>query len=167
MPKSRWKPCTICRRWFLPNPRVGARQRACGKPACQTARRQKTQASWRRLNPDYATAYRIQQRKAKTDPPAEPLRMPAPLNQLPWDLAKDQFGSQGADFIGVACRLVLTAAKDQFLAYLIDPTRLSGTLRTFPEKTSSVLPHTEPRTGGNHATGVSPTRPALGTSASP
>ena len=161
MPKSRWKPCTICRRWFLPNPRVGARQRACGKPECQTARRRKTQASWRRLNPDYGAAYRIQQRNGQTKPPAEPPRLPPPLNQLPWDLAKDQFGSQGADFIGVACALVLTAAKDQFLAYLIDPKRLPGTLPTFPEKTSSGLPPTGPRTGGNDATGVSPTRPPI------
>jgi hypothetical protein len=32
--------------------------------------------------------------------PAGTLRMPAPLNQLPWEVAKDQFSPQGADFIG-------------------------------------------------------------------
>jgi hypothetical protein len=62
MPKAGKRPCTICRRWFRPNPRVGVRQHACGQPECQSARRQKTQASWRRRNPDYAIAYRIQQR---------------------------------------------------------------------------------------------------------
>ena len=45
MPKVRKKPCRICRRWFQPDARVGERQRACGKPECQTARRQKTQAA--------------------------------------------------------------------------------------------------------------------------
>src|ERR1017187_3106007 len=30
--------------------------------------------------------YRIDQRAAQTESPPEPLRMPAPLNQLPWDV---------------------------------------------------------------------------------
>src|ERR1022692_4418339 len=37
-------------------------------------------------NPGYAIAYRIDQRAAQTESPPEPLRMPAPLNQLPWDV---------------------------------------------------------------------------------
>src|SRR5918994_6031820 len=114
MPEARKRPCTICRRWFRPDARIGTRQRACGKPECQTSRRRKTQASWRHRNLDYATAYRIEQRAAHTQPAAEPLRMPAPLNQLPWDLAKDQFGAQGADFIGVMGTLLMRTAKDQF-----------------------------------------------------
>ena len=36
MPEARKRPCTICRRWFRPDPRVGDRQHACGKPECQT-----------------------------------------------------------------------------------------------------------------------------------
>ena len=55
MLKVRKKPCRVCRRWFQPDPRVGDRQRVCGKPECQTARRQKTQADWRKRNPDYRT----------------------------------------------------------------------------------------------------------------
>ena len=166
MPAARKRPCAICRRWFRPDARIGSRQQhACGKPECQTSRRQKTQASWRRRNPGYAIAWRIDQRAAQTPSPPEPLRLPAPLNQLPWAFAKDQFGPQRADFIGVMGALMVRAAKDQFRAYLIDPTRLSGTLPLPPRKTSSGLGHTEP--AGHHATGVSPTRPAMGTSASP
>ena len=98
-------------------------------------------------------------------PPPEPLRLPPPLNQLPWEFAKDQFGSQRADFIGVMGALMVRSAKDQFLAYPVDSTRLSGTLPLPPRKTSPGLGHTEP--AGDHATGVSPTRPAMGTPASP
>ena len=127
MPEARKKPCSICRRWFQPNPRVGNRQRACGKPECQAGRRKKTQAKWRARNQDYATGYRIQQRKAQEQPP-EPLRLPAPLNQLPWDIAKDQFGPKGADFMGVMGTLRLQSAKDQFQAYRVDPKRVSSTL---------------------------------------
>jgi len=87
MPDARKRACRICRRWFRPDNRVGDRQRACGEPDCQKARRQKTQASWRARNPGYATAHRISQRNQEKA--AEPLRTPPPLSRLPWDLAKD------------------------------------------------------------------------------
>jgi hypothetical protein len=165
MPEARKKPCRICRRWFRPDPRVGGRQRACSKPDCQTARRRKTQASWRNRNPGYSIAWRIDQRAAQTEPP-EPLRLPAPLHQLPWNVAKDRFGLQGADFIGVMGALLLRTAKDQIRLYLVDPTRLPSTHPPPPQKTSPGFPHTESRKA-NDATGVSPTGPALGAPASP
>jgi len=162
MPKARKKPCRICRRWFQPDARVGDRQRACGKPECQTTRRQKTQSAWRSRNADYGIAWRLDQRSAQIPPP-DPLRFPAPLNQLPWNLAKDQFGTQIADFIGVMGALILRTAKDQFRPYLADSARLAGTLPGFPKKISPSLPHTEFR-AGNNATGISPTGPAMGAS---
>jgi hypothetical protein len=39
--------------------------------------------------------------------------MPSPLDGLPWDLAQDQFGAQGADFLGVFGRVLLKEAQDQ------------------------------------------------------
>src|SRR5580658_2605584 len=165
MPEARKRPCRICRRWFQPDPRVGSRQRACGKPECQSARRQKTQASWRGRNPGYAISWRLGQRAAQTPPPG-PLRLPAPLNQLPWDIAKIQFGLQGADFIGVMSALIVRTAKDQIRPYLLDSTKLPGGLPLPPQKTSSDLVHTESR-AADDATGVSPTGPAMGTLTSP
>ena len=100
--------------------------------------RQKTQARWRRRNPGYAIAYRIDQRAAQTEAPAV-LRVPAPLNQLPWEFAKDEFGSQQADFMGVLGALLVRTAKDEFRAYLIDPTRLPGTLPPAAAKDESGL----------------------------
>jgi len=165
MLKVRKKPCRICRRWFQPDPRVGDRQRACGKPECQTVRRQKTQAKWRKRNPEYAIAWRLDQRAARTPPP-EPFRLPAPLEQLPWEVAKDQFSSQGADFLGVMSALILRAAKDQIRPYVDDPAGLPSRLPLPSKKTRSSFPHTETR-ARNDATGVSPTGPALGTPAGP
>jgi hypothetical protein len=166
MPEARKRPCTICRRWFRPDARVGVRQRACTKPECQAARRQKTQASWRNRNRGYAIAWRFDRRAAQAQQPPEPLRLPAPLNQLPWEFAKDQFGSQGADFIGVMGALILRTTKDEFSPYLIDPAGPPGTLPVLPEKTSPGFAHTESR-ASDDATGVSPTGPAMGASASP
>ena len=166
MPEARKRPCTICRRWFRPNPRVGSRQRACGSSDCQKARRQKTQANWRNQNPGYSIAWRIDRRAAAHPEPPEPLRLPPPLNQLPWDVAKDQFGLQGADFIGVMGALIVRTAKDQIRPYLTDPPAVPDTLPPLPQKTSPDLPHTRMQSP-DHAPGVSPARPQMGTPASP
>ena len=127
MPDARKRPCTICRRWFRPDPRVGSRQRACGNPECQAARRVQTQRNWRESRPDYFTARRIRER-GEQDRPAEPLRLPPPLSRLPWDIAQDQFGVQGTDFIGILSTVLLRAAQDQFRAYSTDNTALADTL---------------------------------------
>jgi hypothetical protein len=166
MPEARKRPCTICRRWFRPDSRVGVRQRACTEPECQTARRQRTQTSWRNRNQDYAIGWRLDRRATQAAQPPEPLRLPVPLNQLPWEFAKDQFGAQGADFIGVLGALILRTAKDQLSPHPIDSARLPSGLPLSPKKTSSSLPHTESR-AGDDATGVSPTGPAMGASTSP
>jgi hypothetical protein len=113
----RKRPCRICHRWFQPDPRVGDRQRVCSSAGCQVARRQKTQASWRERNPDYFGARRLKERAANAAPPPalppEPLRVPPPLNRLPWDVAQDEFGHQGADFLGLFGRVLLGAVQDQ------------------------------------------------------
>jgi hypothetical protein len=113
------KPCQICRRWFRPDDRVGSRQRTCSRPECQADRRKKTQASWRARNPGYSLAWRIQARSG-SKPPPEPLRMPAPLSELPWDVAHEEFGLKGADFVGAMGALLLRAAKDQFQTQVLD-----------------------------------------------
>jgi hypothetical protein len=113
------RPCSICRKWFQPDPRVGKRQRACRLAECQSKRRAKTQASWRARNRDYFTARRIKQRSAGERPP-EPLQVPAPLDRLPWDVAQDEFGPEGADFIGVLGRLVLKNAQDAMRAHVAE-----------------------------------------------
>jgi hypothetical protein len=127
MPVSRKRPCCVCHRWFRPDNRVGTRQHACGKAECQSLRRRRNQASWRARNPDYFRGRRIQARGASDKPP-EPLRLPTPLNQLPWDIAQSEFGVQGADFIGVMGALLVHSAQSQLKSYLIDSTADAATL---------------------------------------
>jgi hypothetical protein len=90
-----------------------------------------TQKSWRDRNPDYFVARRIQER-GKQDQPPEPLRLPPPLSRLPWDIAQDEFGIKGTDFIGIFGTLLLRAAQDQFRAYPIECTAVADTLQLNP-----------------------------------
>ena len=127
MPDARKRPCCICHHWFRPDPRVGERQRTCGEAECRAGRRRKMQAVWRGRHPDYFAAHRILTRGTLAQPP-EPLRLPPPLGQLPWDISQSEFGIKGADFIGVMGTLLLHAAQSQFLAYRIDSKTDADTL---------------------------------------
>ena len=86
MPSYRKRPCCICHCWFLPDNRVGSRQRTCGRPECQKQRRRKMQAAWRVRNPDYFTARRLQARIAPETLPsqsAQPWRSSPPAPSAP------------------------------------------------------------------------------------
>jgi hypothetical protein len=125
------RPCRICRRWFVPDRRVGRRQRACSVPACQIARRAKTQASWRRRNPDYFIAHRVQRRRVQAEHVSAgvlPLVLPPPLSQLPWDLAQEEFGVVGTDFLGHLGRVLLGAVQDQKTGQVIEAIGETGRL---------------------------------------
>jgi hypothetical protein len=119
------RPCCICRHWFVPDGRIGRRQRACSATACQIARRARTQASWRHRNPDYFIAHRMQRRRLTAEAAQVsllPLVLPPPLSQLPWDLAQEEFGIAGTDFLSHLGRVLLVAAQDQKAAQVLDST---------------------------------------------
>jgi hypothetical protein len=188
MPSRRKRPCCICQLWFLPDNRVGSRQRTCGRPECRQQRRRKMQAAWRVQNPDYFTARRLQARLTpnalgsppvqprRSSPPAPaapptsspaissrppaPLRLRAPLNQLPWDIAQSEFGPQGADFIGVLAGLLLRETQSEIAAYRVEIMAVTEKLQ--PLGVQSPIPPAAylPGSGGEavgHATGIPPT----------
>ncbi len=161
MPDARKKPCSICRRWFRPDPRIGSRQRTCKNRDCQTAHRRKKQKAWRKTHPDYFIRKRIEKR-GNQKPAPDPLRLPAPLSQLPWETAQFEFGVQGADFIGHLGVVLLRAAQSQFDGYVTDS---KGPADTLPPAAvqSQIQPVRESvRVGvtGNEA-GISSTGPPL------
>ena len=70
----RKRPCRICRRWFIPNPRLKDRQKTCGDPECQREWHKKKCTEWNRRNPDYFRANYLQKKIDSTI---------LPLNQSP------------------------------------------------------------------------------------
>ena len=50
---ARKRPCRICRRWFMPNPRRKDRQKTCGNHQCQREWHRKMCEKWNRENADY------------------------------------------------------------------------------------------------------------------
>jgi hypothetical protein len=50
---SRKRPCRICRRWFLPDPRLKGRQMTCGDAHCKRQWHRKKCQEWNLKNKDY------------------------------------------------------------------------------------------------------------------
>jgi hypothetical protein len=98
----------ICRKGFKPDPRVGDRQRACDRPECGQELRRRNQAAWREAHPGYFIAWRAKARGDRNaSDPVDPPRVPPPLTRLPWELAQEEFGVVGADFLGSLGRLLV------------------------------------------------------------
>jgi hypothetical protein len=98
----------------------------CSAKACQVERRRRTQAQWRAENPEYFTARRlaklpgrdvpVREASAAPDPPRES----PPLDRLPWDVAQDEFGVKGAEFIAVLGRVLVRAGQDAMRSQVPD-----------------------------------------------
>jgi len=139
------KPCSVCRVWFLPDPRVGTRQRTCSE-ACREAQRKRTQAKWRQRNPDYWAARRLSARAGQLDEGvgcktardggdgvrdgpqlcgrSGRLRSgvairppPSEMARVPWDMVQDAFGSQGVVLIAFLVRLAQRRVQAEMRPY--------------------------------------------------
>jgi hypothetical protein len=89
MPKAplcKKRPCRICRRWFMPNPRVKDRQKTCADARCKRAWHRKKCAQWNRNNPDYFKANYLQKKlddaSAKTPGPQSRMNSGLPLHYV-------------------------------------------------------------------------------------
>ena len=112
--KRRSRPCSVCGRWFEPNPRVGDRQRTCGDARCRKEQKRRTQAKWSSANAGYWTQRRLDAHVVRVEagevaavrpPPAEMARIPS-------EAAQEAFGSQGAVIIALVVRLLLRSSQD-------------------------------------------------------
>ena len=112
--KHKKRPCSICRRWFLPDPRVGHRQKTCGS-MCHKALAAKRGAVWRRKNPDYEEHHRLVADLARAERVAIEIQPAShPIARLPWRLVQTQLGGKMAVVLAVALRLQSQPHKTPF-----------------------------------------------------
>jgi hypothetical protein len=128
----RSRPCRICRRWFRPHPRVGDRQRVCSAESCQKQRQRDNVAAWKKRHPEYRVAHesRVRELRAAHGEVVDPLEMPPPLSELPWQVAQKQFGVQGTDFIAHLGKLLLFGPKKPIVA---QPSEMTAEARRLAE----------------------------------
>lgn len=123
---TRKKPCSICRRWFLPDARTRHCQRTCGDAACRAEQRRRTQQHYYKHNRAYWAERRLRgQVQAAEQRPAASVVPPPPkiLGDIPWELVQDAFGVQGGVLLGFFVRLQLRAVQDAMRAQRIETTK--------------------------------------------
>jgi len=67
----------------------------------------------------------------------EPLQLPPPLSHLPWDIAQDEFGLVGSDFIAHLGRVLLRAGQDEMVVQVGASIEESGRLPPGAEQDES------------------------------
>jgi hypothetical protein len=92
MPKTRTRkrPCRICRRWFLPDPRQIGRQKTCGRAECKIENHRRQCRQWNRKNSDYFKANYLNAKLCRTkDPPTVAKADAMPASRIKLGLPTD------------------------------------------------------------------------------
>ena len=127
--KSNKRPCRICRKWFTPDPRLGDRQKTCGKEACKRKWHAKKCAEWNKKNRSYFQAIYLGSKLESSKPPSKTDRRPPPSSnpdktgpirppssrstpQLPGDVIQDVIGVQPLIIIEYVAQLLVRSFKE-------------------------------------------------------
>ena len=86
------RPCSVCRRWFMPHPRLKDRQRTCVDPGCKKEWHRKQCAEWNKRNADYFRANYLQK---KLEPEPKKVQVKSRLKSgLPLRCVQEAIGMQ-------------------------------------------------------------------------
>lgn len=127
--KSNKRPCRICRKWFTPHPRLGDRQKTCGKELCIRKWHAKKCAEWNKKNRSYFQAIYLGSKLESSKPPPQTDRRPPPSSnpdktgsirppssrstpQLPGDVIQDVIGVQPLIIIEYVAQLLVRSFKE-------------------------------------------------------
>lgn len=98
---TRTRPCSICRKWFLPDARQKGRQKTCS-PACRKELHRRQCSNWNKRNSAYFKANYLSKKLEKTNkPPPEPkkplsrkIATGLPNNRINLNLPRDVIRSE-------------------------------------------------------------------------
>jgi hypothetical protein len=109
------RPCSECRHWFRPDPRVRERQRTCGSAECKRRRHRRIDGAWHGRHPDYDRGRRWHQalERARAAGKLSPGPAGPPLVKVPWDLAQDAMGVQGCVIVAELSAVLARHAQDE------------------------------------------------------
>ena len=104
------RPCGICRRWFMPHPRLKDRQQTCGDPRCKKEWHRKKCAEWNKRNRDYFKTNYLQKKlesQATTTPVKSRLKTGLPIQHV-----KEVIGIQHLIIIEYLAQLLVRRFQD-------------------------------------------------------
>jgi len=109
-------PCRICGKWFTPNPRLGKRQKTCGKPDCKRKWHTKNCAEWNKKNTEYFKSIYLDKKitaaKKSKDENNPPVEKPLTSLGLPQRYVQEVIGVQLLVIIEYLGRLLLKRVQE-------------------------------------------------------
>ena len=127
--KSKKRPCRICRKWYLPNPRVAERQKTCGAEICKKKWHAKKCEEWNKNHPSYFSEIYLSKKLAvdevdiktidnqnnhfsKSSNALPALTHPAIFKKLPWELIQEVMGTQYLVITGYIAQLLFSSFQE-------------------------------------------------------
>jgi hypothetical protein len=131
------RPCRICGKWFTPHPRLGDRQKTCGKEACKKKWHAKKCAEWNKKNRSYFQAIYLGSKLESSKTPSQSDSYPPPSSnperirpisppssrstpQLPGDVIQDVIGVQPLIIIEYVAQLLVRSFKEVIRTQPVD-----------------------------------------------
>ncbi len=120
------RPCSICRRWFMPHPRLKDRQRTCGDPECRREQHRRKCAEWNERNGGYFKTNFLQK---KLGSKSKKTQLKSRLKTgLPKDLVQEVIGMQHLVIMEYLAQLIFLRFQDVINAQLVGNTNQTGRL---------------------------------------
>ena len=103
------RPCRICRRWFMPNPKLKDRQKTCGDNQCKREWHRRKCKEWNKKNSDYFRADYLQKKlEAASVKPSKSLQLRSRLKSgLPMGYVQEVIGIQHLIIIEYLAQLLV------------------------------------------------------------
>ena len=106
--KCRSRPCSVCGKWFEPHPRVGKRQKTCGRASCKAELHQRARRRWREAHPDWDREDRLRRRVRKAEGEvSEAARQADPMRQMAWGDAREVVGLEVSVIVEEASQMLV------------------------------------------------------------
>ena len=98
----RKRPCRVCKRWFIPHPRLKDRQKTCGDQQCQREWHRRKCEQWNHNNVDYFKENYLDKKLKLTGTPQSRLKTGLPLCYV-----QDRIGAQQLIIIEYLSQLLM------------------------------------------------------------
>lgn len=124
------RPCRICRRWFMPNPKLKDRQKTCGDNQCKREWHRRKCKEWNRKNSDYFRADYLQKKlEAASVKPSKSLRLRTRFKSgLPMGYVQEVIGIQHLIIIEYFGQLLIGRFQEVLRGQVVVNTRKIGRL---------------------------------------
>lgn len=121
------RPCRICRKWFIPNPRVGDRQKTCGSKECKRKWHTRQCGRWNRKNRTYFQTIHLNKKLQAIQSQDTPLKEPPPpapksanFSKLPQEVIQEVIGIQQCVIAEYTVQVLLRHIQDALSKQRVD-----------------------------------------------